>query len=144
MTARTMTKSHHIPSFALIVFQNVALGIACRSPFEFTVCDTREFNFCSMKWVATTGCAHPNCWFLHTPKSCVNVLLEWACNPFCRKGIFIIKKIGKKLQTILYKRLVEPTSHFVDLYQMKLVFKTRDDLQNEVRKMGWLNPTYPD
>jgi len=37
---------------------------------------------------------------------------------FCRKGIFTINMIGIKRQPIMvYKRLVEPASGFVDLYE---------------------------
>lgn len=84
---------------------------------------------CAPCFVVQNECA------LHLLDSMLHVLLESACNPFCRKGI-LIKIIGKLLQPILQKRRVEPTSHLVDLHKRKLIFKRRDDY-----KMGWLNPT---
>ena len=57
--------------------------------------------------------------WLHTPRVVLmlHVLLESTCNSFCKK------------------RLVEPTSHLVDLYKIKRIFKRRGNY-----KMGWLNP----
>ena len=39
--------------------------------------------------------------WLRTPSDVLmlNVLLEWACNPFCREGIFAIGMIKEKTPT---------------------------------------------
>ena len=52
-------------------------------------------TFCSIKWAPTTKWACTpqllvSTKWLHTPSNVLmlNVLLEWVCNPFCRKWVY--------------------------------------------------------
>ena len=100
------------------------------------------------KWVCTPQLLVSTKW-LHTPSDVLmlNVLLEWVCNPFCRKWVYRhVCSPRWFLQNGCWK-LSRPTNSYStsteELYKMTLSFERRVDLQNGVYKMGWPNPTYP-
>ena len=82
------------------------LGLAClykimpvRNPSIFIPLPIEQVGlctpFCSIKWVPTTKwvCTPQllvSTKWLHTPSDVLmlNVLLEWVCNPFCRKWVY--------------------------------------------------------
>ena len=130
-----------------IAEKQLKLEFGRASRFGFTGCGLCT-PFCSIKWVAATK------WVCTLE---LLVCAKWLHTP---RVVLMLHTIGTDLQSILWKRhlyhqndwkklqpvkrLAEPTSHFADLYKIKLIFKRRDDLQNGVYKTGWLNPIYPE
>ena len=102
----------------------------------------------STKWVCTPQLLVSTKW-LHTPSDVLmlNVLLEWVCNPFCRKWVYRhVCSPRWSLQNGCWKLWRSTNSQSTskeELYKMTLSFKGRVDLQNGVYKLGWPNPTYP-